>query len=292
MSYDRHLLQIPCDVLPLTIIAEQERTLRPVVHVNRVAPFHILIYILKGSMEIIEDGETYHLTPRTLAFLKAGVHHWGEKPFEIGTSWLYAHFYAPEVEEDAGPLEESPIDKSRNRPLTVFHRSLSLPKLVVLPEDNQMREHMEELVRLYQSSQPMDSVRMNLKLWDTLLYASMFAENAHKVQQQNRRIRMVEEYLAEHMDQPFSSGAIEELLGLSYNYICTLFRQTTGMTMKEYHLSLRIQKASRLLGETGKSVAEIAALTGFYDAFHFSKMFKREKGTSPLKFRENYVPGM
>lgn len=151
---------------------------------------------------------------------------------------------------------------------------------------------MEELIRLYQSSQPMDSIRMNLKLWDTLLYASMFTEKAHRVQQQNRRIRLIEEYLTEHMDQPFSSKAIEELLGLSYNYVCTLFRQATGITMKEYQLSIRIQKASRLLGETGKSVAEIAALTGFYDAFHFSKLFKREKGISPLKFREKYVPGM
>ena len=84
-------------------------------------------------MEIVEDGETYHLTPRTLAFLKAGVHHWGEKPFDIGTSWLYTHFYVPEADEHAEPLEESLIDKSRNRSPCVFHRSLTLPKLVVLP---------------------------------------------------------------------------------------------------------------------------------------------------------------
>lgn len=88
-----HLLKIPCTSMPFVCEADYSVTLTPMIHMDRTAPFHVAIYLLQGSMEIIEDGIPYRIMPDQIFFLKSGVHHWGEKPFETGSSWYYAHFY-------------------------------------------------------------------------------------------------------------------------------------------------------------------------------------------------------
>ena len=102
---DRHALKIPCNVMPFICETDYSVSLGTMIHADRVAPFHVAIYLLRGSMEIIEDGDRYELLPHRLFFLKSGVHHWGEKPFEEGSAWYYAHFYCKEP--DTG-MEELP----------------------------------------------------------------------------------------------------------------------------------------------------------------------------------------
>jgi two-component system response regulator YesN len=44
--------------------------------------------------------------------------------------------------------------------------------------------------------------------------------------------------------------------------------------------------AAMQLKYTSKSVTEIAALVGFLDPKHFSKVFKKHTGFSPLQYRK------
>jgi hypothetical protein len=55
----------------------------------------------------------------------------------------------------------------------------------------------------------------------------------------------------------------------------------TGTQMKTV-LRLRLSKAKELL-VAGHTIKEVAEQTGFYDAFHFSKVFKREEGIAPSR---------
>ena len=102
---DKHLLRIPCNAMPFVCEAAYSINRGVMYHADRTAPFHVAIYLLRGSMEIIEDGISYRLKPDQLFFLKSGVHCWGEKPFEPGAAWFYAHFYCA---EPAAHMEELP----------------------------------------------------------------------------------------------------------------------------------------------------------------------------------------
>ena len=69
-----------------------------------------------------------------------------------------------------------------------------------------------------------------------------------------------------------------------YYFIRTFVRET-GFTPHRYLLMLRVGKAKELL-KTGKySVLEIAGLCGFESASHFSSVFKKMTGISPLQYR-------
>jgi transcriptional regulator GlxA family with amidase domain len=53
-------------------------------------------------------------------------------------------------------------------------------------------------------------------------------------------------------------------------------------------LALRVQQARRLLAISSKSVAEVAAATGFYDQSHFTKRFRSATGMTPRQYRRRF----
>jgi transcriptional regulator GlxA family with amidase domain len=46
--------------------------------------------------------------------------------------------------------------------------------------------------------------------------------------------------------------------------------------------------ARNLLANTSMRIGEIAAETGFNDMFHFSRIFKKRFGKSPVAYRKKY----
>jgi AraC-like DNA-binding protein len=68
-------------------------------------------------------------------------------------------------------------------------------------------------------------------------------------------------------------------------YFCTLFKRHAGVTPMQYVTEYRLQRARDLLLLTDRSVAEIASLTGFCDAPHLIRTFRRVEGISPGRYR-------
>lgn len=75
-------------------------------------------------------------------------------------------------------------------------------------------------------------------------------------------------------------------VGLSPNYLARQFRQRTGMTVRRYILSSRVERAKLLLQTTNLSVKVIGARVGFGDPQHFNKQFRHLTGQSPTAYRE------
>ena len=76
-----------------------------------------------------------------------------------------------------------------------------------------------------------------------------------------------------------------EVLSMSPNYLSDLLRKETGKSAKDHISSFVVNRAkNKLLGSTA-SVSEIAYDLGFDYPQHFSKMFKKQTGMSPAKYR-------
>lgn len=76
-------------------------------------------------------------------------------------------------------------------------------------------------------------------------------------------------------------------LHVSYSSLRHGFQQHTGFSPYQYQLQLRLNKAKSLLNSTPQSVKEIASQIGFDCPFHFSNLFKRKTGMSPMAWRHN-----
>jgi len=69
--------------------------------------------------------------------------------------------------------------------------------------------------------------------------------------------------------------------GMSRSHFSHYFRQRTGLTPANYATQVRIHEATRMLIETRTSLKWIAALCGFANANHFSKVYRRFERQSP-----------
>lgn len=69
------------------------------------------------------------------------------------------------------------------------------------------------------------------------------------------------------------------------SYLSSLFKQETGLNMKQYLNKVRVQCACDLLQDPGVKVYEIAMLVGFQDDKYFFSVFKKFMRTTPLNYR-------
>jgi AraC family transcriptional regulator len=82
-----------------------------------------------------------------------------------------------------------------------------------------------------------------------------------------------------------SLTGLAESVGVHPVTLARAFRRAYGCTVGEYVRKLRIERAARQLADTDLSLAEIALAEGFSDQSHFSNLFRRHTGLSPLQFR-------
>ncbi len=99
-------------------------------------------------------------------------------------------------------------------------------------------------------------------------------------------ILKVVEYLHDNYNQDFSNEELLNIANLSPYYFIRLFKKETGKTPQQYLVELKIDKAKELLSSSNYSVTEICFLCGFSEHSHFSKVFKKITGSTPLNYRK------
>ncbi len=76
---------------------------------------------------------------------------------------------------------------------------------------------------------------------------------------------------------------------LSSTYICTLFKNETGVTLNQYITLFRMDKAKELLSDPKNKIADISAKVGYSDGNYFGKSFKKAVGMTPGEYRAKMI---
>ena len=95
-------------------------------------------------------------------------------------------------------------------------------------------------------------------------------------------------YLKEHHTEDITSEDICKHFSCSRSYLSHLFKKNCGMSIREYINELRMEDAKTLLAFSKLNITEISIAIGFNDSNYFSKLFKKEVGLSPIKYRKNH----
>lgn len=104
-------------------------------------------------------------------------------------------------------------------------------------------------------------------------------------------VTRAEQYLAEHHAEALDMQDLSRQLGVSYTSFRRAFRKETGLSPWQYLLSVRLNRARRLLSAEGKKLEEVASAVGFSSAFHLSGAFKKTYGISPNVWRKQHQQG-
>lgn len=103
----------------------------------------------------------------------------------------------------------------------------------------------------------------------------------------NYAVNRIINYLNENYEQKISLEQIAHNMYLSPVYISKIFKEETGESPINYLIKIRLEKAREiLLDENSGSIKSIANLVGYEDVYHFSKLFKKYYGMSPLYYKK------
>lgn len=99
-------------------------------------------------------------------------------------------------------------------------------------------------------------------------------------------VQKCKKYINENYADDISLDSVSNKFFFSPAYFSNIFKSYTGIGFSEYLTNVRIQKAQYLLKNTDYKIYDISEKVGYNDAAYFNRIFKREVGVSPYKFRQ------
>lgn len=93
------------------------------------------------------------------------------------------------------------------------------------------------------------------------------------------------EFIRLNLDQDLRLEELAHVAEMSRSHFLRSFRKTMGITPHQFVLNERILLAQKLMRDRKLSLTNIALACGFSDQHHLSRMFRRQVGVTPSRYR-------
>lgn len=240
----------------------------------RVLDRYALVFLYAGN-GLLEQASCppEKLAPGSCLFIRPGIPH-RYRP-DAGSTWSEVFFVF------GGPI----FDAWAASPWgpDAMHFALS-------PVDYWLQAFRKALPEAYESQDPLQlPLEAVCRIQALLAEISRYRNKGalpHEDRQWLQRARgAIETALSERRDLPAAAAALR----LPYDAFRKRYTRLAGMTPSAQLAVLRSDRACRMLLETKRTLAEIAEILGYCDAFHFSKAFKKSVGSSPSCYRKDHA---
>lgn len=101
-------------------------------------------------------------------------------------------------------------------------------------------------------------------------------------------IQMAKSYMTTFYSHNIKIDDLANTLGLNRKYLAKIFKKSTGQTMSDFLLEVRMRNASGAVSNGERNITKIASMVGFEDPLFFSRQFKKYYGVSPSEFIKNF----
>lgn len=102
----------------------------------------------------------------------------------------------------------------------------------------------------------------------------------------DEKIQNAINYIDENLSSELTIQVISKKINVSKSVLYKRFHEYFDLTLSEYINLKRVEKSVEYLEKTNLSIEDISQKVGFSSISYFGKIFKRIKGTSPLKYKK------
>jgi AraC family transcriptional regulator len=99
------------------------------------------------------------------------------------------------------------------------------------------------------------------------------------------RLKRAVDYIEANLTRPIYLAELSNVAGLTRMHFAAQFRAATGCSPHNYILRRKVAYSQRLLLDPQLSIANVAAMMGFSSQAHFTVVFKRVVGKTPVRWR-------
>ena len=101
-------------------------------------------------------------------------------------------------------------------------------------------------------------------------------------------IARVLEYMHQNYGQKLSVRKLATIVNMSESHFTRTFKKETGMAPMEYLITVRLDKAKKLLRAGTMNITEISLHCGFNSISHFSSSFAKHLDITPSEYQSSY----
>jgi AraC family transcriptional regulator len=101
------------------------------------------------------------------------------------------------------------------------------------------------------------------------------------------RLKRAVDYIEANLTRPIYLTELGNVVGLTRMHFAAQFRAATGCSPHNYILRRKVAYSQRLLLDPQLSIANVAAMMGFSSQAHFTVVFKRVTGKTPVRWRQS-----
>ena len=228
---------------------------------------HVFTYLVSGSADFIIGGVSHTLTAGdVILFPPLLTHMIIQRDQQLLTQYIFHFDFYEDKRRTAIPNHDILGSKDEN----------IVPQKELLMKNEAVISHFCEECRMIlamtlRSAEPekMDQLK-NKKAWALVEKTVNFLNSVP-------------------VDEELSNDEIAFHIGVSPNYLTKSFSACLGVSLHQYIIMMRMEKAQKLLLNGKENITEVAQKLGYSNIFVFSKAFKRYSGVSPSYFIEHTV---
>ena len=249
-------------------------------HLTRILQDYELFVVTDGILYIGTDEKEYVINPGEYLLMPPN-------RFQHGTKTSFCNFYW---------MHFGYNNEQNNHELLSAEETLTyVPGHLLMPEQGKLTSP-DRIIILMKQLQDSDRRYREITL-NRYLCSAVLAEVALQGQiyptYGNKIIkeqfyRDICDYVSWHITDNLKVSQVANYFGYNEKYLTTFFKQRAGISLKQYILQVKMDRAKADLSETTEPVSQIAFRLGFSDAHNFSNSFRKVTGLSPSEYRDSY----
>lgn len=254
--------------LPFIVFGVGAQTKQPHIIREEGYPVHQLIFCTSGEGMLLVEGESYHIKKDEYFYLRPNVAH---EYYGItdcwGTNWV--------------TFDGENVINTMNK----LNICMTTGKMIRNKQKIEMV--FNKILTSLKNNVPLSGFVASSLLYELFLafYIERRAEIDASNVQENSLIHTIIEYIDNHFQEQITLDELAQLVGITPQYLCKIFKKSLHIRPFEYLAKKRIQEAKRLLSNGNMPIKDVGRAVGYKDKSYFYVMFKRHEMISPSNFR-------
>ncbi len=267
-----------------TLITEQEKLL----------PLYITGIGIQKNQESITRAEGYPSYQWTYCTKGEGILIIDGKEFKIpeGTGF----FFAPKIPHEyfalTEPWETYWLNFDGNGLSTILDLfNISRWEVFVPQSAQHLLSQYDDIQNALSKENPDKVIETSANLYSFLLTHKKSKKISTHQQYNNRshQLKPVLLFMEAQYCNTISLDEMADVIHITPNHLCKLFKTTFGLTPFHYLIQMRLQRSKQLLVQSPElQINEIAKRVGYNDTSYFCSIFKKQEQVTPLEFRKMY----